>query len=258
MRGRLADHKAEKSSLQGKHVTNGRVAKLADAQRSERCGRKDLEGSNPSSSTNKMKKRPALIASFSLLTLPIIFFGLTVVILLGSSFYLLSHSETAQLLKEKIEKPVYTIFNSQPPVLGTSDAQILGADGKAAIIQQYLALHRSPLASYAQKIVDEAEKYGLDWRLTTAICMQESNCGKSIPANSYNAWGWAIHSTYTKHFENWEKAIETVTNGLKTDYIDRGLVTPEQIMTRYCPLSIAKGGSWARAVEYFMQELENF
>ncbi len=203
-------------------------------------------------------KRPALIASLSLLALPVLFFGLTVFILLGSSFYLLSHSETAKILKEKIKAPVYTIFNSQPPVLGTSDAQILGADGKAAIIQQYLARHRSPLAPHAQKIVDEAEKYGLDWRLTTAICMQESNCGKNIPADSHNAWGWAIHSTYTKYFETWESAIETVSAGLKIDYIDRGLVTPEQIMTRYCPLSIDKGGSWAQAVEYFMWELENF
>jgi len=203
-------------------------------------------------------KKPALIAYLSLLTLPFLFFGLTVVILLGSSFYLLSHSETAQILKEKIKTPVYTIFNAQPPILGTSDAQILGADGKAAIIQQYLARQRSPLAPYAQKIVDEAEKWGIDWRLTTAICMQESNCGKSIPSDSHNAWGWAIHSSYTKYFESWESAIETVTKGLKTDYIDRGLSTPEQIMTRYCPLSIAKGGSWAKNIEYFMWELENF
>jgi len=203
-------------------------------------------------------KKPALIASFSILALPILFFGLTVFVLLGSSFYLLSNSETAQILKEKIEKPAYTIFNAQPPVLGTSDAKILGADGKAAIIQQFLARQQSPLAPYAQKLVDEAEKYGLDWRLTTAICMQESNCGKKIPFGSHNAWGWAIHSTYTKYFETWDRAIETVTKGLKDDYIDRGLITPQQIMTRYCPLSIAKGGSWAKAVEYFMWELENF
>ncbi len=205
-----------------------------------------------------MIKRPALLASLSLLTLPLLFFGLTIVIVLGSSFYLLSHSQTAQNLKEKIERPVYSVFNSQPPVLGASNAQITGADGKAAIIQQYLARQHSPLAPHAQKLVDEAEKWGIDWRLTTAICMQESNCGKKIPTGSHNAWGWAIHSTYTKHFETWEKAIETVSRGLKTDYIDHGLVTPQQIMTRYCPLSIAKGGSWAKAVEYFMWELENF
>ena len=203
-------------------------------------------------------KKPALIASFSLFALPFFFFGLTVFVLLGSSFYLLSHSETAQSLKEKIEKPVYTIFNAQPPVLGTSDAKIAGADGRAAIIQQYLARQRSPLAPYAQKMVDEAEKHGLDWRLTTAICMQESNCGKNIPFGSHNAWGWGIHSSGSLSFGGWEKAIETVTRGLKTDYIDRGLVTPEQIMTRYCPLSMAKGGAWAKAIEYFMWELENF
>jgi len=205
-----------------------------------------------------MNKKPALIASLSLFALPVLFFGLTVFVILGSSFYLLSDPQLTQNIKEKIEKPAYTIFNSQPPVLGTSDAKITGADGKAAIIQQYLARHRSPLAPYAQTIVNEAEKWGIDWRLTTAICMQESNCGKNIPSDSYNAWGWAIHSTYTKYFETWESAIETVTKGLKTDYIDRGLVTPQQIMTRYCPLSITKGGPWATAVEYFMWELGNF
>ncbi len=203
-------------------------------------------------------KKPALIASLSLFALPFLFFGLTVSVVLGSSVYLLSHSETAQILKEKIKNPVYTIFDAQPPVLGASDAQVTSADGKAAIIQQYLARHRSPLAPHAQKLVDEAEKWGLDWRLTTAICMQESNCGKNIPTGSYNAWGWAIHSTYTKHFDSWEKAIETVSKGLKTDYIDRGLTTPEQIMTRYCPLSIAKGGTWATAINYFMWELDHF
>lgn len=205
-----------------------------------------------------MIKRPALFASLSLLALPLLFFGLTVFVLLGSSFYLLSHSKTAQNIKESLKRPLYSVFNSQPPVLGTSDAQIVSRDGKAAIIQQYLARQRSPLAPHAQKIVDESERWGLDWRLTTAICMQESNCGKKIPHNSYNAWGWAIHSTYTKHFESWEKGIETVSRGLKTDYLDRGLTTPEQIMTRYCPLSIAKGGSWAKAVRYIMWELENF
>jgi len=205
-----------------------------------------------------MNRKPAFLTSITLLSLPLLFFGLTVVLVLGSSFYLLSNPQTASKIRENLKKPVYSIFNSQPPILGTSDAKILGADGKAAIIQQYLARQRSPLSPYAQKLVDEAEKYGLDWRLTTAICMVESNCGKSMPTDSYNAWGWAIHSTYTKYFENWEKAIETVTQGLKTDYIDRGLVTPEQIMTRYCPLSLEKGGSWAKSVEYFMWELENF
>ena len=204
-------------------------------------------------------KKPALIASLSLFALPFLFFGLTVFVLLGSSFYLLSHSETAKILKEKIEKPVYTIFNSQPPVLGTSDAQIAGADGRAAIIQQYLARHRSPLAPYAQKMVDEAEKHGLDWRLLPAIAGQESTFCRTIPDNSHNCWGWAIHESYTKKFDTWQGAIEVVAKGLKENYIDKGLVTPEQIMTRYCPRSITEaGGSWAKAVEYFIWELENF
>lgn len=203
-------------------------------------------------------KKPALIASLSLFVLPFLFFGLTVFVVLSSSFYLLSNPQITQNVKERIKEPVYTIFNSQPPVLGVSDAQISGVDGRAAVLTQYFAQHKAPLAAYGQKLVEEADKHNLDWKLLPSIAMQESNGGKKIPENSHNAWGWAIHSAYTKKFETWEGAIETVAQGLKTDYIDRGLITPYQIMTRYTPLSLTKGGSWAKGVEYFIRELENF
>lgn len=204
-----------------------------------------------------MSIKPALIAVFSLLVLPFLFFGLVVFVTLGSSFLILFGS-TAREVKNKIERPVYSVFNAQPPVLGVMDENVAATDGRAALLTQYFASHHAPLAPYGRELVAAADNYGLDWKLLPAIAMQESNGGKKIPDGSHNAWGWAIHSTYTKKFASWESAIETVAQGIKTQYIDQGLITPCQIMTRYNPISTARGGSWCRGLEYFMRDIENF
>ncbi len=65
--------------------------------------------------------------------------------------------------------------------------------------------------------------------------------------------GWGVHSRGTLGFSGWEEAIETVARGLREDYLDQGLVTPEQMMTKYTPLS---NGSWAFGIRQFMGEME--
>ena len=45
---------------------------------------------------------------------------------------------------------------------------------------------------------------------------------------------------------------------LKEKYLDIGLVTPEEIMTKYCPRSLENGGSWARCVNRFKKEAQSF
>jgi hypothetical protein len=39
--------------------------------------------------------------------------------------------------------------------------------------------------------------------------------------------------------------METVAKGLKENYVDKGLITPKQIMSRYTPSS---NGSWEKGV----------
>ena len=86
-----------------------------------------------------------------------------------------------------------------------------------------------------------------------AIAFQESTLGKKMPKNSHNAWGWAIYTGTNSgaKFHDWKFAIETVAKGLKTDYIDRGLNTPEAIMTRYTD----SDGSWAFGVNFAIEEM---
>jgi len=145
------------------------------------------------------------------------------------------------------------LYTALPVEGGGFSFGVVGADARSIIIRQYLAKYSSPLEPYADLIFQISQKYDLDYRLLVAIAQQESNLGKKIPANSYNAWGWGVHSQGTLGFSNWEEAIEVVARGLRKDYLDQGLVTPEQIMTKYTPLS---NGSWAFGVRQFMGEME--
>ncbi|KKU47808.1 MAG: hypothetical protein UX67_C0028G0001, partial [Candidatus Woesebacteria bacterium GW2011_GWF2_46_8] len=100
---------------------------------------------------------------------------------------------------------------------------------------------------------EAADRYELDYRLTTAIAQQESNLCKIIPPGSNNCWGWGIHSAGTLGFDSFEEGIETVSAGLRKEYLDKGFRTVEEIMSKYTPLS---NGSWATGVTKFMSEME--
>ena len=121
---------------------------------------------------------------------------------------------------------------------------------KAQKIELFFRVNRgsAPLAEYAQKFVEVANKYGLDYRLLPAIATVESGGGKSN-FRSYNAWGWG-----NKSFSSFEEGIEVVGRGLKTGYIDKGRDTVEEIAPVYCPPNYK---NWARSVNQFMNEIEN-
>lgn len=127
------------------------------------------------------------------------------------------------------------------------------ADARNEIVRQYLNKYNSPLEPYAPSIVEEADKYGIDFRLTTAIAQQESNLCKKIPPETNNCWGWGIHSQGTLGFSSYIEGIEAVSKGLREEYLDKGFSTIEDIMAKYTPLS---PGSWAEGVNNFMAEME--
>ncbi len=145
------------------------------------------------------------------------------------------------------------IFSSLPSVYPSENFTLATADARVPIIHAYLSKFGSPLAPYAEKIVAEADKDGIDFRLLTAIARQESNLCKYAPEGTYNCWGWGIHKAGTLGFESFDEAIEVVSLGLKQKYIAQGLVTPEEIMSKYTPSS---NGSWAHGVQSFLDDLQ--
>ncbi len=76
-------------------------------------------------------------------------------------------------------------------------------------IDAYFAKRKMPLEGYGAKMVAEAEKNGLDWRLIPAIAIKESTGGRF--ACGYNPFGWG--SCKVK-FKSWDVAIETVAKNL--------------------------------------------
>ena len=145
------------------------------------------------------------------------------------------------------------VFASLPVEAPKVESSIESADARPEIIRNYLEKYKSPMLGHEKLIVTTADKYSLDFRLITAIAQQESNVCKIIPPDSYNCWGWGIHSRGSLGFQSYEEGIETVSNGLRQEYLNKGYTTVEEIMSKYTPSS---PGTWARGVNQFMGEME--
>jgi hypothetical protein len=145
------------------------------------------------------------------------------------------------------------LFVSLPPTQGEVAGSFTSEDARPVIIEKYLEKYDSPLLPYADALLQASETYQVDYRLIVAIAQCESNLCKRAPAGSFNCWGFENGET---HFLSWEQAFNQVAKTLRERYLDQGLTTPEQIMTKYAPPSVEKGGPWAKCVNQFIEELE--
>lgn len=195
----------------------------------------------------------------SVFVLPVLFFfGVSFFVLISSVLILTKKSAGFVNLTSPANKSVYNLFSSPPQVLGALSSTATLNDSRAVTLEQFFAKYHSPLASYGDIFIKTAEKYEVPWELLPAISMQESIGGKNMPEDCYNPFGWGIHARGTLCFETWEKGIETVAKGLKEKYVDQGLITLEQIMSKYNPTSYNRDGSWGKGVQFFLSEIESF
>lgn len=144
-------------------------------------------------------------------------------------------------------QPVSSVQNT--PVKTQVQAKQL--DQRAQILAAYLAKYNSPLQYQAQDFIEAADSFGVDWKLVPAISGVESIFGKR--SFGYNAWGWGIYGDQALDFNSWRDGIYTVTGGLKTGYIDKGLTNPYSINRVY-----AASPTWGVHVAYFLADLERF
>lgn len=147
----------------------------------------------------------------------------------------------------------YQLYAAVPESLGNFTTNIKTGDARPEILRRFLEMHDSPLATHSQALVDVADNYNLDFRLLPAISMQESNLCKKIPQDSYNCWGFGIYGDKVTKFDSYEQAFEAVAKTLRSKYVDKGLLTPEEIQSKYTPSS---NGSWARSVSHFMEQMK--
>ncbi len=182
----------------------------------------------------------------------------TSAILLGSSaysFYFIAKDNSPS----KFE--VAKLPKIQSPQDSKGQAQLVttvieSEDARGQIIAKFLERYNSPMKPYdfyGKKIVEIADRYGIDFRLLPAIAMQESGlCKNQNPNAPHNCLGFGIHKSGTLDFDSYEDGFERAGRELKAYYIDRGLVTVEQIESKYTPSS---NGSWASSVNQWMAEM---
>lgn len=183
------------------------------------------------------------------------FFIFTPILILVSILYFLflsyNYKSRHNLFAQNSNNTVaFAALPSAENVLGDS---IIFKDARIEIVRQFFAKYKSPLAPFASNVVEDADKYGLDFRLLPAIAMQESNLCQKIIEDSYNCWGFGIYGKKVTRFESYPEAIDTVTRTLVNNYVAGGLNTPEEIMKKYTP---SNNGSWAYSVNYFMSLLQ--
>ncbi len=132
-------------------------------------------------------------------------------------------------------------------------AKITESDARVEIVRQFFARYKSPLTQFAQNVVTAADQYGMDFRYIPAIAMQESTLFRGEIPGTFNCWGFGIYGSKITKFDSYQQAIDIVTKTLAGDYKNKGLVTPEQIMSKYNP---SNHNGWAQAVTGFMTQLQ--
>jgi len=172
---------------------------------------------------------------------------------LGASLFTLSQITQAKSPKVESFRSSGQYYAALPETTGEVLGSAVEEDARPVIIQKYLAKYDSPLLPYSMDLFNASEKYGVDYKLIVAIAQCESNLCKRSPEGSFNCWGFENGDT---HFLSWQQAFDQVAKTLKERYIDMGLTTPEQIMPKYAPPSVEKGGPWAKCVTQFMEDLE--
>ena len=141
---------------------------------------------------------------------------------------------------------------SNQVILGEARAMVY-EDARVKALEEFFIQYNSPLLPYAEKIVEVSDQYEFHYGLLPAIAMVESGLCEKIPANSHNCWGWGIYGKTVIRFVSYDEAIEKVAKGIKTQYIDQGLVNPKQIMFKYSPNN---KNNWSDKINFFLNNLE--
>ena len=126
---------------------------------------------------------------------------------------------------------------------------------KAAQIDEYYKAHNLPLAGYGMKMVLEAEKNNIDWRLLPALAMRESTGGKfACKKATFSPFGYG---SCRLNFDSYDHAIEVVARSLggnnpktASHYKDK---TTEEKLKSYNPPSIV--ADYANQVMAIMTEI---
>ena len=187
-----------------------------------------------------MRKQPLFLG---------VLFGLSFI----SSFLVLFYTFLAIPVRQPqfIAKKATVSFAALPSNADSHISQeILQADARIELIRQIMTKYHSPLADVADTIVNQADKYDIDYRFIPALALKESGGCRIIPKDSYNCWGYGLHNG--TRFSNYDEGVQTVSKALSNRFRVDGEVTPESVMPLY---TNGTDSSWAADITYYMGKM---
>lgn len=106
-----------------------------------------------------------------------------------------------------------------------------------------------------------ADEYNLDWKLAVAISRHETGHYTSRAFKQLNNVGGNYGKNELMKFDTLETGIEFFVRNLKYNYIDKGLLTIEDIQKKYAPLNVKNDPNnlnrhWVSVVNKIYDSLE--
>jgi len=115
-------------------------------------------------------------------------------------------------------------------------------------LNKVFSQYGSPFAGKEDMFITTCKTYELDCFLLPSIAGIESGFGRVLIKDTYNPFGWGRG---TIQFNSWEDGVDTVGKGLRTNYLNKGLLSIEDIGHVYC-----EGSTWSGKVKYFMAKFQ--
>lgn len=222
-----------------------------------------------------MDRKPST-ANTGRLVLPLAyFFFLSIGLICASSFLIISEGRKQADASDEISDVHIELSKNEPKEIKVIEKKV--TDIRAKKINAFFAKFKnskngqvSPLATYGEVFVREADKNQIDWKLLPAIALHESAAGTSITAGgTNNPFGWGFNDDRSKNndlintHDSFEASIILVSKKMRQSYYDRGLISVDQIVTRYNPGSVARAGgkpensTWTQTINGIMDKINN-
>ena len=144
-------------------------------------------------------------------------------------------------------------YQALPETNEKSSVKLTSEDGRIENLDDFFRSYDSPLEGHAATIVEQADKYNIDYRLLPAIAMQESTLCKKIIKGSHNCWGFGIYGSKVTKFDSYDEAIKQITKTMALKYVHNGYADIKDIVRKYTP---SDTGRWETVVSMIMNRLQ--
>ena len=124
-------------------------------------------------------------------------------------------------------------------------------DSRVSRLEEFLKGKGSPLAPYAEFIIQQSDKNGIDWTIMVSIAGNESGFGINIKPGCHNPFG--LGGTSLLCFSSWEEVISYEASLLNESY---RINMASGIQSKYCPPAECNP-KWSKNIVFFANEIMN-